>query len=215
MADDVRVLIVDDEPLVRQGLRTILASDPRLKVVGEGADGAQAVSLARALHPDVVCLDLRMPGIDGIRAAQLLLALPDPPRVLVITTYQSDEYVLGALRAGATGFVLKRAGADELVAAVHSVAAGDSLLYPSAVRELVLRFAGPARSYAGEPLTPREQEVLSLMAQGLGNALIAERLVIGVETVRTHVAAVLRKLGARDRTHAVVLAYEQGLLRLS
>jgi DNA-binding NarL/FixJ family response regulator len=214
VADPLRVLIVDDEPLVRQGLSTILDSDPRISVVGEAADGAEAVSAARALRPEVVCLDVRMPRVDGIRAAELLLALPDPPRVLVITTYQSDDYVLGALRAGATGFVLKRASADELVAAVHAVAAGDSLLYPAGVRDLVLRGGEPPRRYVGTPLTGREQEVLGLVAEGLANAAIAERLVIGVETVRTHIGAVLRKLGARDRTHAVVLAYEQGLLRL-
>jgi DNA-binding NarL/FixJ family response regulator len=209
----IRVLLVDDEPLVRQGLRTILESDPRIVVVGEAADGAAAVAAVRDRQPDVVCMDVRMPDVDGIRATELVLALPRPPRVLVVTTFSSDAYVLDALRAGAAGFVLKRASAEELIAAVRTVASGDNLLFPAAVRDLALRFGRPA-SYAGEPLTEREAQVLALLAEGLGNAAIAQRLVLGTETVRTHVAALLRKLGARDRTHAVVLAYETGLVRL-
>jgi len=209
----IRLLLVDDEPLVRQGLRLILDSEPDLQVVGEAGNGAAAVSEARRLEPDVVCMDVRMPELDGIRATELLLRLPHPPRVLVVTTFSSDDYVFGALRAGAAGFILKRATAAELAAAVRSVALGDGLLFPEAVRELALRHSRPER-YAGPPLSGRESEVLNLMAEGLGNAAIADRLVLGVETIRTHVAAVLRKLGARDRTHAVVLAYGLGLVDL-
>ena len=213
MADPIRVLLADDEPLVRHGLRTILASDPGIKVVGEAADGAAAVARTRQLVPDVVCMDVRMPAVDGIRATELVLALPHPPKVLVVTTFSSDAYLLDALRAGASGFVLKRASAPELIAAVRTVAAGDGLLFPSAVRDLVLRY-GAHRSYAGEPLTAREQDVLALLARGHANADIAAQLLLGTETVRTHVASLLRKLGARDRTHAVVLAYESGLVQL-
>jgi DNA-binding NarL/FixJ family response regulator len=210
----LRLLIVDDEPLVRQGLRLILDGEPDLHVVGEAGDGAAAVGEVRRLRPDVVCMDVRMPGLDGIRATELVLRLPDPPKVLVVTTFSSDEFVFGALRAGAAGFVLKRATAEELVAAVRAVASGESLLFPAAVRELALRYHRPER-YAGPPLTPREREVLTLMAEGLSNAGIAQRLVLGTETVRTHVASLLRKLGARDRTHAVVLAYGCGLVELA
>lgn len=209
----VTVLLADDEPLVRQGLRSILEGESDIVVVGEAADGAQAVARTRALEPLVVCMDVRMPDVDGIRATELVLALPRPPRVLVITTFASDDYVFEALRAGAAGFVLKRAGADELIAAVRSVAIGDSLLFPTAIRDLALRHSR-RETYDGEALTPRERDVLRLMAEGLTNAVIAGRLVIGVETVRTHVASVLRKLGARDRTNAVVRAYSQGLVHL-
>ena len=210
---DIRVLVVDDEPLVREGLRLIIAAEPGLTVVGEAGDGAEAVSLARRLRPDVVCLDVRMPGIDGIRATELLVATEPAPKVLVVTTFSADDYVYGALEAGASGFLLKRATADELVAAIRAVASGDSLLFPASVRQLALRRRRRDR-YAGEPLTPREVEVLTGMADGLTNAEIAARLVVGVETVRTHVAGVLRKLGARDRTQAVVTAYGSGLLHL-
>lgn len=213
MAERIRVLLVDDEPLVRQGLRTILESDASISVVGEAADGVAAVAGARRWQPDVVCMDVRMPEIDGIRATELVLRLPDPPKVLVVTTFGSDAYVLDALRAGASGFVLKRADADELIAAVRTVAVGDNLLFPAAVRDLALRFGQPA-TYRGEPLTDRERDVLALLARGLGNAAIAAQLGVGTETVRTHVAALLRKLAARDRTHAVVLAYEHELVRL-
>ncbi len=212
-ARDITVLIADDEPLVRSGLRAILDSEPGLRVIGEAADGAQAVAMARDLRPQVVCMDVRMPALDGIRATELVLRLDRPPRVLVVTTFASDDYVLDAMRAGAAGFLLKRATAEELIHAVRTVASSDHLLYPAAIRDLVLRLGRPA-TYRGEPLTPRELEVLRLMAEGLGNAAIAERAVIGVETVRTHVAAVLRKLQARDRTHAVVLALSSGLIQL-
>lgn len=209
----VRVLLVDDEPLVRLGLRLILDSEPDLEVVGEAGDGAEALGLTRRLRPDVVGMDVRMPDIDGIRATELLLGIPQPPRVLIITTFSSDDLVFDALAAGAAGFVLKRATAEELVAAVRVVAAGDGLLYPESVRALARQHRRP-RAHTGPALTEREREVLALMAQGLTNAAIAGHLVIGVETVRTHVAALLHKLSARDRTHAVVLAYAAGLVRL-
>jgi DNA-binding NarL/FixJ family response regulator len=210
---ELRVLVVDDEPLVREGLKVIIGAEPDLTVVGEAGDGAEAVSLVRRLQPDVVCLDVRMPGIDGIRATELLVAMEPAPKVLVVTTFDADDYVYGALEAGAAGFLLKRASAEELVAAIRTVASGDSLLFPASVRALAVRRRRQGR-YAGEPLTPREVEVLTGMADGLTNAEIAARLVLGVETVRTHVAAVLRKLGARDRTQAVVTAYGTGLLEL-
>lgn len=208
----VRVLVADDEPLVRSGLRLILDAEPDIEVVGEAGDGAQAVELARALRPDVVCMDVRMPGVDGLRATELVLRLPEPPRVLVVTTFEHDGYVLDALTVGASGFLLKRAGADEMVQAVRTVAVGQSLLYPQALRDLIRT---RPRATAGAPvLTPREREVLGLVAQGMTNAEIAAALVIGVETVRTHVASVLAKLQARDRTQAVVLGYRAGLVEL-
>lgn len=208
----VRVLVADDEPLVRSGLRLILDAEPDLEVVGEAGDGAQAVELTRRLRPDVVCMDVRMPGVDGLRATELVLRLPDPPRVLVVTTFEHDGYVLDALTVGASGFLLKRAGADEMVQAVRTVAVGQSLLYPQALRDLVRT---RPRATAGAPvLTPREREVLGLVAQGMTNAEIATALVVGVETVRTHVASVLAKLQARDRTQAVVLGYRAGLVEL-
>ncbi len=208
----VRVLVADDEPLVRSGLRLILDAESDLEVVGEAGDGAQAVELTRSLRPDVVCMDVRMPGIDGLRATELVLRLPEPPRVLVVTTFEHDGYVLDALTAGASGFLLKRAGADEMVQAVRTVAVGQSLLYPQALRDLVRT---RPRATAGAPvLTPREREVLALVAQGMTNAEIATALVVGVETVRTHVASVLAKLQARDRTQAVVLGYRAGLVEL-
>lgn len=208
----VRVLVADDEPLVRSGLRLILDAEPDLQVVGEAGDGAQAVELARSLRPDVVCMDVRMPGVDGLRATELVLRLPDPPRVLVVTTFEHDGYVLDALTVGASGFLLKRAGADEMVQAVRTVAVGQSLLYPEALRDLI---RSRPRATAGAPaLTPREREVLGLVAQGMTNAEIATALVVGVETVRTHVASVLAKLQARDRTQAVVLGYRAGLVDL-
>jgi len=210
----ISVVLVDDEPMVRQGLRMILESDPGLRVVGEAGDGAEAVSVVRATRPEVVCMDVRMPGVDGIRATELLLALEPAPRVLVVTTFSSDDHVFDALRAGAAGFLLKRASADEVVSAVRAVAAGDQLLYPEAVRTLALRHLRRQPDPAAFDLTAREREVLGLVAAGMSNAEIAAQLVLGVETVRTHVAKVLAKLGARDRTQAVVIAYTRGLVRI-
>ncbi|HLS45334.1 MAG TPA: response regulator transcription factor [Ornithinicoccus sp.] len=209
----ISVVIVDDEPLVRSGLRGILESEPGITVVAEGEDGAEAVGLARRHTPDVLCMDVRMPGIDGIRATERVLALDPSPRVLVITTFDSDSYVFDALRAGASGFVLKRSSPEALITAVRTVAAGEHLVFPEAVRDLARQHARPT-SYEGPALTDRELEVLTLLAQGHSNAEIATNLYLGVETVRTHISRLLGKLGARDRTQAVVIAYQTGLVPL-
>ncbi|MFF2656402.1 response regulator [Kitasatospora sp. NPDC058032] len=222
----VRVVIADDERLVRTGLRVVIDAEPDLTVVGEAADGAEVVPLVRELRPDVVLMDVRMPGIDGIRATeQLVGGMADPPRILVVTTFEHDDHVYDALRAGAAGFLLKRARAEEMVQAVRLIARGDSLLFPAAVRELALRYAapggGPGAARAGRQasdrgpigrLTGREAEVLRLMAVGLNNGEIAAELVVSQETVKTHVGGVLAKLGARDRTQAVIAAYESGFV---
>ncbi|WP_193107097.1 response regulator transcription factor [Brachybacterium sp. FME24] len=207
----VRVLLVDDEPLVRQGMRMILQAEEDMVVIGEAGDGAEALILARRERPDVVCMDVRMPDIDGIRATELLLRLPDPPKVLVVTTFEHDGYVLDALLVGASGFLLKRASAAQMVQAVRTLADGDSLLFPEAVRSL-LRPRARTGAYIGPDLTAREREVLEAVARGASNAEIAGQLILGVETVRTHVASLLRKLGARDRTQATVIAYRTGLV---
>ena len=209
-----RVLIVDDDDLIRAGLRAILGAEPDLEVVGEARDGAEVVPAAIKLRPDVVLMDVRMPAVDGIQATRLLLErLDTPPRVLVVTTFENDEYVYEALRAGASGFLLKRSKPAHIVEAVRVVAQGDSLLFPAAVRRLAAAY-GPAASpgLPGARLTEREGEVLRLMAEGLSNAEIAARLVLGLETVTTHVGNVLTKLGVRDRTQAVVLAYRSGFI---
>jgi DNA-binding NarL/FixJ family response regulator len=182
-------------------------------VVGEAADGAEVPPLVDSLRPDVVLMDVRMPAIDGIQATRQLFTRADPPRVLMITTFENDEYVYAALRAGASGFVLKRARAAQLVDAVRVVARGDSLLFPAAIRRLVGAYAGGgADRLAAARLTGRELDVLRRMAAGRSNAEIAADLVLGVETVKTHVGSVLAKLGARDRTQAVIAAYEWGLV---
>jgi DNA-binding NarL/FixJ family response regulator len=208
-----RVLIVDDDDLIRAGLRAILDAEPDLEVVGEAADGAEVVPAAVKLRPDVVLMDVRMPALDGIQATRLLMARMDvPPRVLVVTTFENDEYVYEALRAGASGFLLKRSRPVQIVEAVRVVARGDSLLFPAAVRRLAAAY-GPAEArLPGVRLTDRESEVLRLMAGGLSNAEIAADLVLGLETVKTHVGNVLTKLGVRDRTQAVVLAYRSGFI---
>jgi DNA-binding NarL/FixJ family response regulator len=212
----VRVVLADDERMVRTALRVILAAESGITVVGEATSGAEAVSVVRALRPDVVLMDVRMPGIDGIRATELILgSMAPPPRVVVVTTFENDSYVYEALRAGASGFLLKRAAAEDLVQAVRLVARSDSLLFPAAVRGLAAAYApgGTAASPPGAArLTGREADVLRLMATGLTNAEIAGRLGVGPATAKTHVAAVLAKTGARDRTQAVIAAYESGFI---
>ena len=213
----VRVLLADDQELVRGGFRMILDSRPDLEVVGEAADGAQAVTLVDRLTPDVVLMDVRMPVMDGLEATRQIVAAGGRTRVVVLTTYDVDDAVYAALRAGASGFLLKDARPAELVEAVRVVARGDALLAPSVTRRLLDRFAAtldPPRTTAPlAGLTPREIEILRLLAEALSNAEIADRLVLSEATVKTHVSAVLRKLGLRDRVQAVVLAYDTGLAR--
>ncbi len=212
----IGVLLVDDEALIRSGLRAIIDAEPDLTVLGEAEDGAAVTPLVRRLRPDVVLMDVRMPAVDGIEATRRLLGnVDDPPRVLVLTTFENDDYVFDALRAGASGFLLKRARPDEVVRAIRLLAAGDSLLFPAAIRELAARHS-PAKPAAGglddAGLTDREAQVLRLIAEGLTNAEIASVLVVSHETVKTHVAHVLTKLDARDRTQAVIRAYQSGFI---
>ncbi len=213
----IRIVIADDQELVRTGFRVILDSEPDLEVVGEAADGRQAVDAARASRPDVVLMDIRMPNLDGIEGTRRVTALPAAPRVLILTTFDLDEYVYEALRAGASGFLLKDAGADELLRAVRVVAAGDALLSPTITRRLIEDFArrpAPRQQPAAlAELTPRELEVLRLVARGLSNAGIARELVVGDATVKTHVARIFSKLDLHDRAQAVVLAYESGFVQ--
>ncbi|MFD8046102.1 response regulator [Streptomyces chartreusis] len=215
----VTVLLVDDEPLVRAGLRAVLEAQPDIEVVGEAADGAAVIPLVRRLRPDVVAMDVRMPLLDGIEATRAVLRTVDePPKILVVTTFENDEYVYEALRAGADGFLLKRARPAEIVHAVRLVAEGESLLFPASVRQLAAQYGDDDGNRAARAqlerarLTEREAEVLRLMARGLSNTEIAARLVVGTETVKSHVSAVLAKLGARDRTQAVITAYESGFV---
>ena len=215
----IRVLIVDDQELVRTGFRLFLETQPGLAVVGEAGDGEAAIERVRELRPDVVLMDIRMPTMDGVEATAKLTsgAIEPAPRVLVLTTFDLDEYVFGALRAGAAGFLLKDAPRERLIEAIRVVHSGEALLSPSITRRLIEDFA--ARSDPIEPaaavlaeLTPREREVLVLVAHGLSNAEIAARLVVTEATVKSHVGAVLLKLGLRDRVQAVVFAYEHGIV---
>ncbi|HEX2743332.1 MAG TPA: response regulator transcription factor [Streptosporangiaceae bacterium] len=215
----ISVLIADDQRLVRAGFRVILAGEPDISVVGEAADGIQAVELARALNPDVVLMDIRMPNMDGLAAArQVLGSGSGRSRVLILTTFDADEYVYETLRIGASGFLLKDAPPDQLTGAVRCIAAGDALIDPSITRRLIARFAHAVRPVALQPaqlkdLTARELDVLRLVARGLANAEIAAELVVEESTVKTHVSRILLKLGLRDRVQAVVIAYESGFVR--
>jgi DNA-binding NarL/FixJ family response regulator len=210
-----RVLIADDDDLMRAGLAAVLSSDPSIEVVGEASTGGEAVAGVRRLDPDVVLMDVRMPDRDGIAATRELSQSAAETRVLILTTFEEDQYIFGALRAGASGFVLKRTRPEELIAAVHTVAAGESLLSPSVTRRVIDRMAEQPAPEVGdanaEELTPREREVLELLARGLSNAEIARTLVIESSTVKTHVKRILMKLGLRDRVQAVIYAYEHGL----
>ncbi|MEU9337208.1 response regulator transcription factor [Streptomyces sp. NPDC048290] len=214
-----RVLICDDQELVRLGLRMVVDSQPDLTVVGEAADGDAALSSVAALEPDLVLMDVRMPGLDGLAATERLCARPDAPRILVVTTFDLDEYAYAALRAGANGFLVKDAPAEEILVTVRAVLRGEVMVAPSLTRRLVERFVrqGPARAPEERgrlaALTDREQEVLALVARGLPNGEIADRLFVGETTVKTHLGRVLAKLGLRDRVHAVIFAYESGLVR--
>ncbi len=218
--EPIRVLLVDDQPLLRTGFRMILDAEPDLRVVGDAGDGREALAAVRRHRPDVVLMDIRMPVMDGV-AATRALAAPDsdpPTRILILTTFDLDEYVVEALRAGASGFLLKDVPPEELVAAIRVVAAGEALIAPSVTRRLLDRFASSLPSTAPPPgglaeLTEREVEVLRLLARGLSNQEIADRLVLGETTVKTHVSRVLMKLDLRDRVQAVVLAYETGIVR--
>ncbi|MFC9974762.1 response regulator [Spirillospora sp. NPDC127200] len=212
----IKVLLVDDERLIRAGLAAIIDAEPDLAVVGEAADGAEVPGQVARLRPDVVLMDVRMPRLDGIQATRHLLAtMAEPPRVIVVTTFENDEYVYDALKAGASGFLLKRTRPEEILQAVRMVAHGDSLLFPAAIRALAAEHA-PAGPGGGarwhDRLTEREADVLRLMAKGRSNAEIAAELFVSPQTVKTHVGNVLAKLQARDRTQAVILAYETGFI---
>ncbi|ACZ88640.1 response regulator [Streptosporangium roseum] len=219
----IRVLLVDDQPLLRTGFRLILEAEPDVTVVGEAGDGKAAQDQSRALMPDVVLMDIRMPGVDGIEATRRIVreavSGAHVPKVLVLTTFDLDEYIVEALRAGASGFLLKDVPPDELVQAIRVVAAGDAIVAPSVTRRLLDRFGARLPSAHQQPtparldrLTEREMEVLRLIARGMSNAEIAAELVVSETTVKTHVGNVLTKLGLRDRVQAVVLAYETGLI---
>ena len=213
-----RVLIADDDDLMRAGLVELLSNDPTIEIVGQASTGREAVDQTCRVTPDVVLMDVRMPDLDGIAATNELSRVAPDARVLILTTFEQDDYIFGALRAGASGFLLKRARPEELIAAVHAIAAGDSLLSPSVTRRVVDRMAGqPAPDLSGQTklsaLTPREREVLQLIARGLSNREIAAELVVEESTIRTHVKRVLMKLDLRDRVQAVIFAYETGVNR--
>jgi DNA-binding NarL/FixJ family response regulator len=213
----IRVLLADDQTLVRDGFRSIVEREPDIEVVGEASDGRSAIECARALRPDVVLMDIRMPVLDGLAATRRLLADLDAPRVLILTTFDANEYVYEALTAGASGFLLKDVRAGELIEAIRTVAAGDSLLSPAITRRLIEQYV--RRPPPGEhptvlaELTSRELDVLKLLARGLSNAEIAAQLYLGTSTIKSHVNRILSKLDRRDRVQAVVLAYESGLIQ--
>ena len=211
----IRVVLADDQPLVRAGLRVLIADTPGIDVAGEAASGAEAVRLARDIRPDVVLMDIRMPGMDGIEATRMITAGEDATRVIILTTFDDDDYVYGALRAGASGFLVKDMVLEDILTAIRVVAAGDALIAPSVTRRLIGEFAArprPAPRPSALPgVTGREREVLTLVGQGMSNAEIAARLVISTATAKAHVARLLAKLGARDRVQLVIAAYEAGL----
>jgi DNA-binding NarL/FixJ family response regulator len=217
VADRIRVLVADDQTLVRTGFRVILEAEGDIEVVAEAVNGAEAIRQAQLTKPDVILMDIRMPEVDGLAATEEILRHPDPPTIVVLTTFDQNEYVYRALRAGAAGFLLKDAPSSRLIAAVRAAATGDSLIEPSITQRLVERFAEPAAEPAGLPprltsLTGRELDVLRLLARGLANIEIAAELVVAETTVKTHVARILAKLGLRDRVQAVVVAYETGFV---
>ena len=217
-APTVRVLLVDDDDLMRAGLEAVLSSDARIEVVGEAGNGRAAVAAVRTQKPDVVLMDVRMPDLDGIAATREVLAAAPQVKVVILTTFEQDDYIFGALQAGASGFLLKRTRPEELLAAIHTVAAGDSLLSPSVTRIVIERMAHQPTPDIGSndsvrELTRREREVLELVARGLSNAEIAAELVIEESTVKTHVKRILMKLRLRDRVQAVIFAYESGVTR--
>jgi DNA-binding NarL/FixJ family response regulator len=214
MRMSIRVLVVDDQPLIRSGFRMILDERPDLELVGEAEDGAQGLALARELEPDVILMDVRMPNLDGVEATRRLVESGTPARILVLTTFDLDEYVYAAIQAGASGFLLKDVQPAELADAIRVVAAGNSLFGPAATKRLVTRFAQPPQpSRSLDALTEREREILQLVANGLSNAELAQQLYLSETTIKTHVSAILRKLGVRDRVQAVIAAYESGLVR--
>ncbi len=209
----MRIAIVDDDPLVRMGLRAILASVENWEVVGEAGDGAEAIDLVAKEKPDLALMDVRMPGMDGLEATRRMVEMGTETKILILTTFEVDEYVFEAMRSGASGFVLKRVPPKELIEAVRMVCLGESLLFPSSTRRVIERFA---RAVVGESLpdlTEREQEILRLLAKGQSNQEIATSLFVTQETVKSHVASVLMKLGVRDRTQAVIVAYETGFVQ--
>jgi DNA-binding NarL/FixJ family response regulator len=213
-----RVLIADDDHLMRAGLAELLTSDPSIEIVGQAASGREAIERARRLEPDVVLMDVRMPDLDGIAATAELTRTAPATRVLILTTFEQDDYIFGGLRAGASGFLLKRTRPEDLISAVHTIAAGDALLSPSVTRRVIERMSHqPAPDLTGQErldeLTPREREVLELIARGLSNREIAAALVVEDSTVRSHIKRILAKLGLRDRVQVVIFAYETGINR--
>lgn len=213
----IDILIADDDPLVRLGLRAVLDGESDLTVVGEASDGEEAITMTADLGPRVVIMDIRMPNVDGLTATREIMSRPDPPRVLVLTTFELDEYVYEALRAGAAGFVLKRVPPHELIEAVRVVESGESLVFPASTSALIRRYVPPVPSpeyaAANESLTDREREVFRALALGLSNQEIADDLFVGLETVKSHVGSLLLKLDVRDRTQAVIFAYESGFIK--
>jgi DNA-binding NarL/FixJ family response regulator len=213
----VTLVIADDEAMVRSGLRMLVETEPDLEVVGEAVDGIEAVEVTRRTRPELVLMDIRMPRLDGLEAARRVLELPHPPRVLMLTTFDEDEYVYEALRLGASGFLLKAAPAEQLLEAIRAVRNGNALIDPAVTKRVIEAFSRQPAARPPPPeladLTPRELEVLRLVARGLNNAEIASELVVSGATVKTHVNRLLMKLGLRDRTQAVVLAYEAGVVR--